>query len=76
MLDDNEMKELQRIAKRNRMTVAEWVRRAIRASRGREPVASAGKKLDIVRFASRHSYPTGDIEKMLAEIESGYLTGC
>jgi hypothetical protein len=73
MLDDNEMKELQRIAKRNRMTVAEWVRQALRAARGREPVVSVGKKLDIVRFASRHSYPTGDIEQMLAEIESGYL---
>lgn len=67
------MRDLQRIAKRNRMTVAEWVRQALRAAWRCEPAASAGKKLDVVRLASRHSYPTGDIEKMLSEIESGYL---
>jgi hypothetical protein len=28
--------------------------------------------LDAVRAAARHSFPSGDIEAMLAEIEKGY----
>jgi len=73
ILDDRDMRDLQRIAKRNQMTVAEWVRQALRAARRREPVATEAKKLDVVRLASCHSYPTGNIDRMLAEIESGYL---
>jgi hypothetical protein len=41
------------------------------ARRG-EPVGDSGKKLDIVRAAARHRYPTADIDQMIAEIESGY----
>jgi hypothetical protein len=35
-------------------------------------VGDVGKKLDAVRAAVRHSYPTADISDMLAEIERGY----
>jgi hypothetical protein len=35
-------------------------------------VGNVGKKLDSVRAAARHSYPTADINDMLAEIERGY----
>jgi hypothetical protein len=41
-------------------------------ARRREPVGDSGKKLDVVRAATRHSYPTADIDTMLAEIEHGY----
>jgi hypothetical protein len=37
-----------------------------------EPLGDAGKKLDVVRAAARHTYPSADIERMLSEIESGY----
>jgi hypothetical protein len=46
--------------------------RAIGRARRREPVGNVGKKLDCVRAAARHSYPTADIDDMLAEIERGY----
>jgi hypothetical protein len=29
------------------------------------------KKLEAIRAAMRHAYPTGDIDSMLAEIEAG-----
>jgi hypothetical protein len=35
-------------------------------------VGNVGKKLDAVRAATRHSFPTADINDMLAEIERGY----
>jgi hypothetical protein len=73
ILDDAEMRELQRVARAQRMTVAQWVRQALRAARRQEPGSDPRKKLEIVRAAARHSYPTADIEDMLAEIERGYV---
>jgi hypothetical protein len=73
ILDDAEMRELQRVARARRMTVAQWVRQALRAARRQEPGSDPRKKLEIVRAAARHSYPTADIEDMLAQIERGYV---
>ena len=75
LLEDDEVAEIRRVAKRHRMTVAEWVRQALRRARRDEPVADPKKKLAAVREAARGEYPTADIEQMLTEIESGYLTG-
>jgi hypothetical protein len=75
LMDEAELKEIQRLARSRRVTVAEWVRQALRAARRREPLRDAGRKLDVVRAAARHSYPAGDIDRMLAEIEQGYLGG-
>jgi hypothetical protein len=38
-----------------------------------EPRTDTGKKLEVVRAAVRHEFPSGDIQQMLAEIERGYL---
>ena len=75
LLEESELREIQRLARSQKMTVAEWVRQALRAARRREPRRDMGKKLDVVRTASRYAYPTSDIDRMLAEIEQGYLGG-
>ena len=72
LLDETELRAIQRAARSKRMTVAEWVRQTLRAARRREPANDARKKLEAVRAATRHSFPTADIERMLEEIESGY----
>jgi hypothetical protein len=72
VLQDPEYREIQRAAKAQRMTIAAWVRQALALARRREPVGDSAKKLDVVRAATRHSYPTADIDRMLAEIEHGY----
>ena len=54
------------------MTVAEWVRQALRAARADEPAAEPERKLAVVREAAQAAYPTADIEVMLAEVERGY----
>lgn len=74
ILDDHEMREIQRIAKRQKLTVAEWVRQALRAARRQEPGADARKKIEAVRASARHSFPSGEIEHILTEIEQGYLS--
>ncbi len=75
ILGDDEMREIRQTARRHRTTVAEWVRQALRAARRLEPGADARKKLEAVRAAARHGFPTADIEQMLSEIEGGYLSG-
>lgn len=72
ILDDAELREIQRIARRQRLTVAEWVRQALRVARRQEPGGGATRKLEAVRVAVRHSFPTAGVEEMLADIERGY----
>lgn len=73
LLPDQEMTEIQRFARRERVTVGEWVRRALRDARARQPVHDPETKLKAIRTATRHSFPTADIDRMLSEIEEGYL---
>lgn len=55
------------------MTVAEWVRQALRAARRDLSPADPRRRLAAVREAARGSYPTADMPQMLREIEGGYL---
>ncbi len=73
ILEDEEMREIQRLARQQRTTVAEWVRRALRAMRQRQPSESGEKKIQAVRAAVRHSFPVAEIDALLKQIESGYL---
>jgi hypothetical protein len=75
LLDEPEWREVQRAARAQRTTVAEWVRQALRAARRREPLGDPGRKLHAVRAAARHAYPSADIDEMLADIERGYIAG-
>ena len=72
VLDKAELREIQEVARRHRMTTAEWVRQALRAARRSEPRGEVRKKLDVVRTAARHAFPVSDIERMLGEIERNY----
>lgn len=75
ILQDHEYREIWRVARFRRMSIAEWVRQALDLARRREPGAGVGKKLEMIRAAARHDYPSADIGRMLAEIESGYGPG-
>ena len=74
LLDEKEWADIQRAARLKRITVAEWVRQSLRAARRREPQRDSERKLKAIRAAAVHSFPTGDIDQMLGEIERGYLT--
>jgi hypothetical protein len=75
ILDDDEMKEIEALAQTRKMTVSGWVRTALREARSRYPQVAGDRKIQVVRAAIRHGFPTADMDKMLAEIESGYLSG-
>ena len=70
LLDEKEYREIQVVARGQRVTVAEWVRQALRKARADQP-GSTEAKLRSIADASRHQYPTADIDAMLGEIEAG-----
>lgn len=75
LLDDAELRTIQRLARRDKLTTAEWVRRRLRegAASARGDTAS---KLAAIHAAYRYNIgPSPDIDQMLAEIEQGYLSG-
>jgi len=72
LLEEAELRELQRVARARRMTVAEWVRQALREARRQEPLGDPAAKYRAVRAAAQHAFPTADIDQMLREIEHGY----
>jgi cytochrome P450 len=72
LFEDSEMEELREAARRRRIPVSAWVRGALREARKREPQRGVESQLKAVRAASRHEFPTAEIEQMLAEIERGY----
>lgn len=71
LLEETELQEIRAIAQRQRMTVSEWVRQSLRQSRSRESPGDVGAKLTALRRATESSFPTADIDQMLAEIENG-----
>lgn len=75
ILKDPEYREVQCAARLRHMSIAEWVRQALDLARRRKPAGGAAKKLEVIRAAARFDYPTGDIDRILAEIEMGYGSG-
>ncbi len=73
MLEARELAEIQRAARQQRMTTAEWVRQALRAARKAAPSGDARKKLAAIKAATHYAFPAPDIGQMLREIQQGYL---
>jgi hypothetical protein len=70
-LADKEMREIQRTAQRQHMTVAEWVRQTLRAARRQVSITDTKKKLSVIHCAAQHAFPTGDIDQILHEMGHG-----
>lgn len=72
IFEDTEYAELRATADRHGTTVSEWVRQVLRQTRRREAGGDVERRLAAVRSAARHTFPTGDVEDLLREIERGY----
>jgi len=72
LVEEHELQEIRQAARRDRLTVAEWVRQALREARQSRAQASLKRKLAAIRKASESAAPTADIDQMLIEIERGY----
>jgi hypothetical protein len=66
------MDDIQRLARREHLTVGEWVRRTLRKARDERSTKAPEIKLKALRRAVQYEFPTADIGQMLDEIERGY----
>lgn len=71
-MDDEELAEIKAAAERDGMTMSQWVRQVLRQARRGSASGDAARKLEAVRAAAAHDFPTADIDQMLDEIERGY----
>ena len=65
-------RQMQRVARRQGLSLAEWVRQVLRDAFRQVPSGNREKKLLAVRRAAECEFPVGDIEEMLDEIARGY----
>jgi hypothetical protein len=72
LVPDAEMREIRSLARREQVSVGEWVRRRLREAGSSRPVHDREQKLEALRKAMEYSFPTADIDQMLAETERGY----
>jgi hypothetical protein len=73
LLDDTEYPEIRKLARAEKLTVAQWVRQALQLARRRKSPGDSDRKLAAIRTAVAHEFPTADMTQILAEIERGYL---
>ncbi len=71
LLHEEDYRTLQQSARNDRMTIAEWVRQALRETMSARQRA-VKDKLRAMDEAMKCEHPTADIEVMNAEIEDGY----
>lgn len=74
MIGDEEFDLIRALAKKQKISLAEWVRRALDKARQSQPHVDSNRKLEAIRSAIGYDFPTADIDQMLGEIESGYGT--
>jgi hypothetical protein len=72
VVDDADLRRFQRAAARSGVTLAEWVRQALRRAEQTSSTSDPDHQLSVVRRAATHAFPAPDIDQMLAEIERGY----
>ena len=73
LMDDDELRSIQALARDERVTTAEWVRQRLREAQEQRARPDIERKLAVIRAAARYRAPAPDIEQMNAEIEHGYL---
>lgn len=75
LLDDAELRTIQRLARRDKLTTAEWVRRRLREGAAASSRPDTASRLTAIHAAYRcgSAGSAPDIAQMLDEIELGYL---
>src|SRR4029079_2752393 len=75
LMEDDELRQIKRMANSERLTTAEWVRQRLREAADGRTRPDGAKKLAAIPRAYQYEppVPSPDIEQMLDEIELGYL---
>ena len=75
LLDEDDLREIQALARQGRQTTSAWVRDVLRAARLEGTHPRPEVKLGAIRETVALAFPIGEIDEVLAEIESGFLAG-
>ena len=75
VMDEKELQSMREHALEQGTTLSEWVRQTLRNAMRLRPGDDIDRKLECVRSAMRHQFPTADIDQMLSDIERGYGSG-
>ncbi|MBI4209630.1 MAG: antitoxin [Deltaproteobacteria bacterium] len=73
LMAPREYRTFQTLAHQAGLSLGEWVRRILRQTVEQKSRRDPSQKLDSIRVAYKHHFPTADIDRMLDEIEKGYL---
>jgi hypothetical protein len=71
LLQDEEYQELAQVCRKQAISIAQWVRGALRKSLQQSRPLSPEKKLARILKFTKHEGPTGDINEILSDIERG-----
>ncbi len=71
LVNEEEAQLFRRCARSSGETLSQWARQAMRLYLERQRARTRTQKLQTLERALRCSYPTADIDPMLAEIEAG-----
>ena len=74
LIDDQSYRFYQNIAKHEGKTLGAWVREAMLKLAATVSSKSQTKKLKHLRQAASACFPSGDIDKIISQIETGYTT--
>ena len=70
LMDDEELRSIQRLARHDGTTTSEWVRQRLGEALAIRARTDIERKLAVIRAASRYQAPAPGIEQMPAEIET------
>jgi hypothetical protein len=70
-MTDGEFEEIKQGSAASGQTISEWVRTVLRQARLDQASSGLASRLTAIRAATAHSFPTGDIDDMIDEIEAG-----
>lgn len=72
LMDSKEYNAFSKMAKANGMSLGEWVRQSLRKAARSTVIRNSTDRIRKLKLiAASSNAPTGDIEQMLSEIESG-----
>jgi hypothetical protein len=74
ILQNDEYREIERLARDQQISIAQWIRQTLALALRRESIGDVSKKLEAVRAAVKHEFPAANIDQMLDEIAQGYRT--
>lgn len=72
LLPPQEYKQFRKISREKGLSLGEWVRVTLREALQHLSPKASNQKLQAIREASQFSFPSGDIDQILSEIEKGY----